>query len=256
MNIITTIGALGCMGIAAYIARPDEPRAGTPVPRGFAVVELFTSEGCSSCPPADEALIELLDKSQRDGRAVIALGFHVDYWNRLGWKDPFSDARWSERQRIYSTRTSDNVYTPQVVVNGKRSFVGSDRSDLESNVHDALRSGAMNIVEARVEQVATSVIAHYTIGGDLSGKELVAVLTEAGLGTHVRAGENNGRRLNHAPVVRALKALVLNEEGSTGEVTIDASEVKDPANAQLVLLVQGRGQGAIFGACRAAMATH
>src|SRR5262245_18067196 len=91
----------------------------------FALVELYTSEGCSSCPPADALLSKLVDAARRDGSRVFALAFHVDYWNRLGWRDPFSDPAFSERQSMYA-KSFEPRYTPQMVVNGVQSFVGSD----------------------------------------------------------------------------------------------------------------------------------
>src|SRR5882757_10188754 len=96
-----------------------------PAANGFAVVELFTSEGCSSCPSAD-ALVAAVQKENKD-QPVYILAFHVDYWDRLGWKDAFSDAAYSDRQRAYASwlRLS-SIYTPQVVVNGRKEFVGSD----------------------------------------------------------------------------------------------------------------------------------
>src|SRR5476651_2422634 len=98
----------------------------------FAVVELFTSEGCSSCPPADEAIAKLQKES--NGKPVYILAFHVDYWNRLGWKDVFSNADYSERQNEYAKYLRlESVYTPQVVVNGKKEFVGSEESTLQSS---------------------------------------------------------------------------------------------------------------------------
>lgn len=223
---------------------------------GFAVVELFTSEGCSSCPPADDALMELVDRSRRDGKQVFALSFHVDYWNRLGWKDPFSSSQWSERQRAYSTRTGDNIYTPQCVVNGTHSFVGSEKSELAERVDRSLALKAASTVQANAVSNGTTVQVDYTVTGDLSGKELVIALVEAGLGSHVRAGENSGRRLEHTNVVRALKSVQFGEDGSRGSVEIDAARVKDLAKAQVIVFVQERGQGAIFGASAVPISTR
>ena len=99
--------------------------------KGFAVVELFTSEGCSSCPPADE-LVARIEKESKD-KPVYILAYHVDYWNRLGWKDQFSSADFSKRQNEYANYLHlESVYTPQIVVNGKKEFVGSEEGTLRN----------------------------------------------------------------------------------------------------------------------------
>lgn len=249
------MSAVACSSMAGG---PDTrgAHAGSTTTLGFAVVELFTSEGCSSCPPADKALMELVASARHDGSPVYALSFHVDYWNRLGWKDPFSAPEWSERQRVYSTRTGDNVYTPQCVVNGTKSFVGSDAAELDKRVHDALAQQAMITVRAHAERGSTSVRTDYAIGGDITGKELVAVLVEDGLSSEVRAGENGGRHLAHTNVVRALKTTALHPDQPTGSVVLDASGLHDPANAEVILFVQQAGQGAILAATSADFAAR
>ena len=104
---------------------------------GFALIELFTSEGCSSCPVAD-AILEEVQKKYID-KNVLIIGYHVDYWNKLGWKDIFSDASFTQRQEYYSNIFRlNNIYTPQVVVNGKKEFLGSDKSKLTSSIEEQL----------------------------------------------------------------------------------------------------------------------
>ena len=106
--------------------------------KGFAVVELFTSEGCSSCPPAD-AVIAKLEKENTD-KSIYILAFHVDYWNRLGWKDVFSSADYSKRQNDYARFLHlQSVYTPQIVVDGKTEFVGSEENTLRAAIHTSLQ---------------------------------------------------------------------------------------------------------------------
>src|SRR5436305_253879 len=105
---------------------------------GIAVVELFTSEGCSSCPPADELLSDL--KTSMRGKNIFLLAFHVDYWNYLGWNDRFSDAAFSKRQSHYADVLHAEVYTPQMIVNGQKVFVGSKRSEAEDAIADALKN--------------------------------------------------------------------------------------------------------------------
>ncbi|MEO7766220.1 MAG: DUF1223 domain-containing protein, partial [Ferruginibacter sp.] len=125
---------------------------------GFAVVELFTSEGCSSCPPADEAIGELLARNTDN---IYVLSYHVDYWNRLGWKDVFSKAEFSSRQRQYASHfSSEGIYTPQVIVNGATEFVGSDKSKLNdaisNNLHRDISSDLSVIISRNNNAVTVS----------------------------------------------------------------------------------------------------
>ncbi|MEL7120299.1 MAG: DUF1223 domain-containing protein, partial [Bacteroidota bacterium] len=104
------------------------------------LLELFTSQGCSSCPPADQVLAKLNREAIEGKLEVVALSFHVDYWNRLGWKDPYSDAAYSERQRIYAGKLKDEyVYTPEIVINGSKGIVGSREYDVRRAIKDAAK---------------------------------------------------------------------------------------------------------------------
>jgi len=196
---------------------------------GFAVVELFTSEGCSSCPPADRLLAELAKRPN-----VYALEFHVDYWNSLGWRDPYSAAAYSERQRSYG----DDPYTPQMIVNGTTEFVGSNRRLAEQAVSEAL------IIER--ERIPLTV--------RLEGDRLAYRATEAPAGfrvcvavvdphraTKVLRGENAGSTLEHARVVRGFASAPLAKEGM---IALPAA-VKD---GSVVAFVQDPRTHAIFGA--------
>ncbi|MEO1083852.1 MAG: DUF1223 domain-containing protein [Acidobacteriota bacterium] len=144
---IPTAAALLIAGF--FLGQPSaaDPDLGITVdaPRGPVVVELFTSQGCSSCPPADR----LFSRLEGD---VIPLAFHVDYWNHLGWRDPFSDPRWSERQRRYGgTFERGYVYTPQLVVNGRAEAIGSDRRKVRTMLDEAAAQGPRATLELAVE---------------------------------------------------------------------------------------------------------
>src|ERR1700685_382630 len=105
---------------------------------GFVLIELFTSEGCSSCPPADALVARI--QEENNNKPVYILSFHVDYWNHLGWKDPFSSAAFSDRQKNYANRLNlQSVYTPQVVVNGQTEFVGSDEDRMKNAIENSLQ---------------------------------------------------------------------------------------------------------------------
>ena len=114
---------------------------------GFAVVELFTSEGCSSCPPADAVLAELIKDAKDNNRRVFCIAFPVDYWNKLGWTEPHGDPNHTKRQQEYSTAfRTDQIYTPQMIVNGTEEFVGSDKAKAQKSIAAALGQKAATAV--------------------------------------------------------------------------------------------------------------
>jgi hypothetical protein len=173
------------------------------LPRVPVVVELFSSEGCSSCPPAD-VLLARLDRDQPiAGAEVIALELHVDYWNQLGWTDPFSQAAFSARQRKRAQYMGNaGVYTPQMVVDGQDEFTGSREMAARSAIERAARTAHVPVKLAREGDAITIDV------GPIATSETTRVMmavTERGLSTNVPAGENRGRALAHGPVVRSLR---------------------------------------------------
>ena len=180
--------------------KESKPVTGSYAP--VAVLELFTSEGCSSCPSADNLLPKLIKMDAN----VIALSFHVDYWNRLGWTDPFSSSEYSDRQREYSRQLNlESIYTPQLVVNGEYEFVGSNRSKAESAIKEVLKQKAQ--VKLNVDNVKTvDTKLHFTINteGDYNKTNLLAALVQKQVTMNVKAGENSGAKLSHTNVVRTL----------------------------------------------------
>ena len=164
------------------------------------VVELFTSQGCSSCPPANAYLNEM-SQGRRD---VLALAFHVTYWDRLGWKDPFSLAAATDRQAVYGRRFGDGSYTPEMVVDGASSAVGSDRGQVGSAIENAKRNGqtaaAVNVTK-NGDQVSIEVGA-----GSGQGRILLIGFDREHT-TAIGRGENSGRTLTEANVVRSFRAV-------------------------------------------------
>ncbi len=221
------------------------------------LVELFTSEGCSSCPPAD-ALLARLDHEAHLGNAeIIALEEHVDYWDQLGWRDPYSSAQWTERQQEYAAAFhNDGVYTPQMVVDGRAEFVGSSQSRAKSAIEEAAR------------ELKAEISLKPTIGADGRVRIAIAVkmlpaaesresqvwlaVTENGLHSNVLHGENAGEDLHHAAVVRSLRkvgAAVPNRESafaSDQEVRLDSGWKKE--NLRVVAFVQDPKSRQILGA--------
>lgn len=208
------------------------------------IVELFSSEGCSSCPPADVALAELSSAARSDGVTVVGLEHHVDYWDRLGWKDPFSSSTSTARQTRYaSARGGDSIFTPEAVVDGVVSLVGSRRSALEQVIGErAARRG----IPMRIRVAAGGTAAHVEIdAAPPRAADLVVAVTDSGLSTAVQAGENAGETLRHGPVVRWLRSAGPAEAGAF-DVPIDAPPA--PGTRAVVAMVQARPQGEIFGA--------
>ncbi len=176
------------------------------------LVELFTSEGCSSCPPADLALVRLERTQPVAGAEVVPLSLHVDYWNRLGWADPYSSESFSARQSDYGRAWGESrVYTPQVVVDGRTELVGSDEKKARHAVEEAARLPKASIEilpsangQGAALRVRVSALPPVTPGDTA---ELLLAITEDGLASDVPRGENAGRRLVHGAVVRELAVV-------------------------------------------------
>jgi len=170
---------------------------------GFALIELFTSEGCSSCPPADEALEEIQKKY--NDKDVLVLSYHVDYWNKLGWKDIFSDVSFTQRQEYYSNIFRlNNIYTPQVVVNGKKEFLGSDKSKLISSIEEQLNGiSAVSIKLNAVQNTEGKIVVQYSVeGADTKKEQTILVLIQKMATNEIKKGENKGKTLHHINIVR------------------------------------------------------
>ena len=217
--------------------------------KGFAVIELFTSEGCSSCPPADE-LVAKIEKESKD-KPVYILAFHVDYWNRLGWKDQFSSADFSKRQNDYANYLHlQTVYTPQIVVNGKTEFVGSQEGTLRNALHSSLQKAAiaqleLNVVTADQKQAS---LKYNTEGADKNTVLQVAVIEKAAQ-SKVERGENSGRTLSHVQIVRKLQQVPLN--GNSGMVNIALPHGFDAKSWEIIGFLQNTTNGSITGASKA-----
>jgi hypothetical protein len=230
--------------------KESQAKSGDVTATPFAVVELFTSEGCSSCPPADRLLGKLVKDAEQGHRAVFALSFHVDYWNKLGWRDPYSDAAFSRRQEKYAEAfKSGGVYTPQMIVNGRAEFVGSDRARARRDIDLALKQparAAVKLSQGPTKGPASVVFAYEVTGAGRSSVLNVAVV-ERGLVTEVKRGENGGRTLRHENVVRAFETRPLGEAAAgTVELKVPAELVR--GNSSAVAYVQKTDTRAILGA--------
>jgi hypothetical protein len=226
---ITMVAALSCASVFA----------GQPV-----LVELFTSEGCSSCPPAD-ALLQKLERGELiPDVQVIALSEHVDYWNHLGWSDPFSSAQMSSRQQGYATRLrSPGPYTPQMVVDGTEEFVGSDSSRARRAI--AVAAGRPKL-EVKAEMVAPGTL-HITAPANPSSADVYVAVVYDPDPSAVARGENSGRHLTHISVVKSLKRAGEIGHNKGLDARVPLPEDAKLANQRVVVFVQERGQGRVLG---------
>lgn len=186
-------------------ASPQLGRSATAASSGPVLVELFTSEGCSSCPPADRQLAFMQENQKQFGAEIVTLAFHVDYWDRLGWKDRFSSPEFSKRQNSYAIAKSlESSYTPQMIVDGGAQFVGSDGRRADKAVAEAANA-PKGIVKLELDGEMVRVSVNGLPQHDTA--RVMFAVAEDRLETDVRAGENSGRKLSHAAVVRRLKDI-------------------------------------------------
>ncbi len=220
--------------------------------KGFAVVELFTSQGCSSCPPADELVAKIQNES--NGQPIYILAYHVDYWNRLGWKDVFSDHAYSERQYQYSRWfKQEGVYTPQVVVNGRQEFVGSREGALRQAIKTGLQTpskGELQLMQVKLNQHQVSL--QYQAGEVSPATSLVLALVQKTATTQVKSGENKGRSLAHVQIVSHLQTVSLQGKNN-GSVKIALPAGLSTQGLELIAFLQNSTNGEITAAAKTAI---
>ena len=248
--------ALFLAGLAVVAAQGQDNRV--PV-----IVELFTSEGCSSCPPAEQLLNRLSDRQPVAGARIIPLEEHVDYWNQLGWTDPFSSALYRGRQNDYAARLffTDNIYTPQMIIGGQVGFSGGNSKRAQDEIAHAIQAQSVfvdlkamaNRTDADLVDLAVQVT--NAKNGKFHNSNVFLAVTESGLETNVPAGENAGRLLAHAPVVRSFGVIgKLDSKGSNGGQIVNTMRLPHEwqrQNLRAVVFVQERDSYKITGAATA-----
>jgi len=248
-SIYAGAAVAGLVATLAGYAPAAETTSGTRVP---VLLELFTSEGCSSCPPADR-LLETFDRTQPFAKAdLIVLSEHVDYWDRLGWKDPYSSPQFSARQQEYADRFSrDGVYTPQLVVDGRFELVGSDQRSASSAIQKAAGERKIPIVVSNVVRKESQITTSIEVRGqseNAKGVLYVAVASDRAE-SHVARGENAGRSLAHVAVARVLKQVgtVGLAKASTREVILTIPPGVDVNASRLVVFIQDARSAHVLG---------
>jgi hypothetical protein len=268
MSTFTTIAsatAAAVLTVAIARAVTTSPSTGSPIVRHVVVAELFTSEGCSSCPPADVLLQQITSSSPVDGVEVLGLEEHVDYWNRLGWRDPFSSATFSNRQAEYAASAflAGEIYTPQLVVDGAFKAVGSDRAAVRAAIAAAASRPAASV---SVTASAVGNRAHVQIAIEVSPQvdrnstaNVLVAIVEDDLATRVERGENRNRTLAHSGVVRSLSAIgSLPSDASSRSVSVDLPLAPEwrASRLRVVAFVQERNSLRIFGAGATSLGTQ
>ncbi|MEO5890238.1 MAG: DUF1223 domain-containing protein [Ferruginibacter sp.] len=239
-SIVSVIAVVG------FLVQPPKP-ATKAAGKGFALVELFTSEGCSSCPAAD-ALVEKLSGQYPENLYVLA--FHVDYWNRLGWKDEFSSAAYSARQQEYAASFKlEGAYTPQAVVNGKAQLVGSDATGLRRIIDNEINS-TTNPATSLSATATTGQTVQVSYKVEAPANTLVNIaLIQTAAETNVKRGENQGRILHHINIVRDFKSV--DNAAHTGEVSMQLPEGLAAKECKVLLCLQYKDTRKIAGVATA-----
>ncbi|HKD81834.1 MAG TPA: DUF1223 domain-containing protein [Candidatus Angelobacter sp.] len=237
------------LSVSALIGKGDDAK-----PQKTVVVELFTSEGCSSCPPADELLGHLRQDLAAKNVQVIPLGFHVDYWDSQGWKDRFSSADFTRRQELYarSLNSKNGPYTPQMVIDGTSDVVGNS-SQVEQLI--TREASQPEVVMVSLSPQGTDHLSVAVKAPPSSKGNVILAITEDNLSTHVGAGENNGHTLHHAAVVREFHQLGQLHDGTfTKDVPVKLKSDWKRADLRAVVFVQENPVGKIDGAASVALA--
>lgn len=224
-----------------------QPAANPPGTNQPVLVELFTSEGCGNCPPADRQLAFLETQQPVAGADVITLGYHVDYFNDRGWKDEYSSAEYTKRQNLYAMRIGDgSMYTPQMIVDGRTQFIGSDGA----KANDAIKkAAAQSKPEVSVEVSGRAANVRITELGPHAAAIAVLAAAEDGLSSNVKAGNNRGKTLSHVSVVRKLQAFGKVPENATefsGTVELPSDPAWKQENMKYVVYVQENTSGRII----------
>ncbi len=202
------------------------------------IIELFTSQGCSSCPAADKNLSEIIKKAEALGKPVYGLSFHVDYWNHIGWKDPYSSKEFTERQRHYGEILNlRSIYTPQMIVNGKDEFVGSNKNEAVRAVNESLQKISIYQILIESSRVSNGTLhVKYSVNEKPTGEALNLAIVEKDIENFVSSGENSGRKLHHDNVVRMFKTVLLQSQGEV-EIKIGSLNL---SKCSLILYVQDK----------------
>lgn len=251
IQIVTGITMVLIVGLAALPAQVAAVSDSVATPK-VVLVELFTSEGCSSCPPADALLRQINGTHTAAGQLIVGISEHVTYWNSLGWSDPFSSPTYTDRQNAYGSRFGlDSVYTPQMVINGAEQIVGSDQAGLVRALQEEQdRPSRMSLRILSTTLAGNSLTVNFSVIAEPSTRntDIVAVLTDDVDQSSVLRGENSGRTLSHVGVARSLTRVAKFQESAQQTVRIQLPRSFDGSQGHhLILFAQSPGNGRVLG---------
>lgn len=214
------------------------------------LVELFTSEGCSSCPPADALLRKIHGQHTDSGQLIVGISEHVTYWNQLGWSDPFSQPAFTERQNAYGQRFHlDGIYTPQVVVNGEVQVVGSDGDGILRALQSQNRRTPLTVHIVSATPSGKSLSVTFSVAGQApgSGADIYAVIADDLTSSNVLRGENSGRHLSHVSVARSLTRIATVKAAITVTASLpEPTQGESTGGRHLILFAQVPGLGQVL----------
>ena len=259
MKFIAVVTLLSLPLSVARVEYAKANRRATESPRRAVVLELFTSEGCSSCPPADALLARLEEQQPVTGIEIVALEEHVDYWDQQGWIDPFASGQWTLRQQSYAAVLSDHgVYTPELVVDGRVGFVGSHEGDARRAIAAAQTQAAadiqLDLAKSEKRDHPSFKVTMAPLQNSQSGDtvEIWLAITERGLHSAVTRGENAGEDLHHASIVRWLHKVGTVDRNATPAFSSQVEAKLDSnwnrANLRAVAFAQEKRSRHILGA--------
>ena len=215
----------------------------------FAIVELFTSESSNTCPPADELLKKIQAEADRKNQPVYTIAYHVDYWNKSGWKDPYSKLQFTYLQQNYTSALNEkDMYTPYMIINGQYAFNGSHENKATEAIERALKTPAAYNISVKKDSVAndTLYISYQSSAASVDASVKILLL-ESELKSIVTAGENKGKTFLHENVCRAYQSKTLGSK--TGQVKIAIKYFSLNKNTKLIAFVQQKGTLKIRGFC-------
>ena len=226
------------MALPAQASNGSEP---------FVVLELFTSQGCSSCPPADLYLKKVAERAREQNLRVYPLSFHVDYWDYLGWRDPFSSQQFTKRQRNYTNSFRiQSMYTPQMIVNGLYEFGGYKSNYADRLIREFLAQKPKTNLNFTTKRDANTLKINYLVKPVVENSILNFAIVQETTNNDVKSGENRGRKLAHANVVRTFKSI--RNPTATGNIELNIPEGLDPSNTTVIGYIQHISGTPVFGA--------
>ena len=209
----------------------------TIAPNAFAIVELYTSQGCSSCPPADQMLNRLTQLAKEGDKPIYTLAFHVDYWDYLGWKDLYSHSTYTQRQRDYARwHGKRNIYTPQMIVNGTKEFSGYNNVKAAEAINQSLVRPANVLIDVNLRMADDTITVQYKVSDVKDNSTLNIAIVESGREDYIPRGENAGKTLKHDHVVRGFGTY--RDYDREGWMTFQIPEDLDPGQAEVIVFVQ------------------